>query len=98
MEFSWAAQGLVIAPFLAVEKEDINPFCTAPTVDDTFYALIVDGASSGSRIRVYSWNGRDGDISEILPSEETDDDFETEPEVLVVMHRREWCWSWGIFI
>lgn len=79
MEFSWAAQGLELAPFSAVEKEDINPFCTAPTVDDTFYALIVDGASSGSRIRVYSWNGRDGDISEILPSEETEDDFETEP-------------------
>lgn len=62
------------------EKEDINPFCMAPTEDDdTFYALIVDGASSGSRIRVYSWNGRDGNISEILPSEDTEDDFETEP-------------------
>ena len=60
-----------------------NPFCF--TGEKTSYALIVDGASSGSRIRVYTWDtdvNNDpvlGLISEIIPPPEDESKFETEP-------------------
>ena len=60
-----------------------NPFCF--TGEKTSYALVVDAASSGSRIRVYTWvtdvNNDPvlGWISEITPPPETEANFETEP-------------------
>lgn len=68
---------------MTIIAANANPFCF--TAEKTSYALVVDGASSGSRIRVYTWDtdvNNDpvlGLISEIIPPPEDESKFETEP-------------------
>jgi len=77
LQMLWtAALTLAILTDPSLAHGSSSVFCSTPNAEP-FYALVVDGGTTGSRMRVFTWEGndREGPVIEVIPNATIKDAF-----------------------